>query len=151
MAITDKKNCFGEAVAITASAAFTDSINLGPLASGNAVRNIGPGEDLYLYIVVDTAVQSAGSSTVAFTLETDSTSAFSSVATVYTTGAIAKAALIAGYEVAKVKLPIATYEQHLRLYATVATADLTAGKFSAYLVRDVPAWTSYARVGTDAF
>jgi len=150
MTIADRKNCFGEAVAITASAALTDSIDLGPI-SPNTVRNIGVGDDLYLYIICTTTAQSAGASTVTFTLETDDNSSFSSVTTPYTTAAIPKASLTAGTEVVKVKLPITTYERYLRVNVAVATANLTAGAFSAYLVRDVPAWTGYARVGAPSF
>ena len=134
----DKLNTFGTDQAVTASARSTDIIDLGANP-----RDIGNGEPLELVILCTETVTSGGSSTVTFTLETDDNSGFSSAAVLASSGAIAKASLTAGTEVLRVKVPL-NVERYLSVNYTVATADLTAGKFTAFLAHDRQANKAYA-------
>jgi len=133
----DKLLTFGTDQAVTATAASTDIIDLG------AVRDIGNGEPLELVILVTETATSGGSSTVTIDLQTDDNSGFSSAATLASSGAIAKASITAGTELLRVKVPL-NVERYLRLYYTVATADLTAGKFTAFLALERQANKAYA-------
>lgn len=121
--IIDKYNLFSNAQEVTTSA-----------ASESVYDNNGgdPNTDLYLEIVVDETVTATGSATVTFALETDSDEAFGSATTLFTTAAIGKADLTVGTVPVKIKLPLGL-ERYVRIYYTVATGPLTAGKFSAYV------------------
>ena len=133
----DKLNTFGTDQAVTATAASTDIIDLG------VVRDIGNGEPLELVILCTESATASGSATVTFTFETDDNSGFSSAAVLAGTSAIGKAALTAGTEVLRVKLPLGV-ERYLRVNYTVATGPLTAGKFTAFLTEERQANTAYA-------
>lgn len=125
----DSSLVFAQLLAITATAAFTNIID--QQTAGDAY------EALWLVITCDvTAGSSAGTSTVDFQLQTSASSAFGSNTVLFDTSAIAQATLIGGTVVAQVRVPVGTLE-FLRVYATVASGSLTAGKFSAYLTKDV--------------
>ena len=128
----DKLNTFGTDQAVTTTAASTDIVDLG------AARDIGNGEPLELVILVTQSV-----TTVTFTLETDDNAAFSSPVVLANSGAIGKAALGAGTEVLRVKVPLDA-ERYLRTNYTVATGPLTAGTFTAFLAHDRQASRAYA-------
>lgn len=101
------------------------------------------GESLYLLILIEASVTSAGAATVKFTLASDAQAAIATdgSATVHwESAAIGKATLVDGYQVAAVQLPLGTYERYLGILATVGTAALTAGKVTAYLTDKVPSW-----------
>lgn len=125
-----------QAVTSTGDTASTNLIDFG------VKGDIGDGEEMNLVITVDEAVTSAGAATVDFKLTTDDNTAFSSETVLFSTGAIGKATLVAGYQVAKVRLPRGV-ERALRVVYTVATAALTAGKFTAALVKDVNTAKAY--------
>lgn len=130
--IMDGQLEFSNSQAVTASAASTNFINTEIVAG-----LIGPGMgELEVVVQVDTAVTASGGATVTFSLQTDDNSSFSSASTLLTTAAIGKATLVAGYEVAIWRVPVANVEQYLRVYYTVATGPLTGGAFSAYIVRE---------------
>jgi hypothetical protein len=133
----DKLNTFGTDQAVTTTAASTDIIDLG------AARDMGNGEPLELVILVSETVTAAGAATVTFTLETDDNAGFSSTLVLAGSGAIGKAALTAGTEVLRVKVPLDA-ERYLRTNYTVATGPLTAGKFTAFLAHDRQASRAYA-------
>lgn len=139
--LTDKFLYFGELQAVTATAASTDSLNL------SAFRNIGIGvQDIELFCFVGTAVTAAGAATVTISLETDDNAAFSSATTIFTTGAIGKATLVAGFNALDgVKIPSGA-EQYLQLRYTVATGPLTAGTFTAGLVYANQSYRAYPNV-----
>lgn len=109
----------------TGDTASTDYIDA--LQPGNALV-----KPLYLEIIVNTTVTSGGAGTVAFVLQTDDNSSFSSPTEIYSTAAIAKTTLVAGYKAVQIPLPVGM-ERYIRVVYRVATADLTAGKFDAYL------------------
>ena len=145
MTLLDKSLEFANGQAVTASADATNDIDLGPIAAGNAARDIGAGEDLYLNIYTTEAATAAGAATVNFVLKTDDNSAFSSATTLYDSGAIGKATLALGY-VIQVPIPRGC-EKFLRLSYVVATGPLTAGKFRAYITNSAQDSRTYA-VGT---
>lgn len=125
----DKLNTFGTDQAVTTTAASTDIVDLG------AARDMGNGEPLELVILVTQTVTAAGAATVTFTLETDDNAGFSSPVVLASSGTIGKAALAAGTEVLRVKLPLDA-ERYLRINYIVATGPLTAGTFTAFLAHD---------------
>lgn len=133
----DKLNTFGTDQAVTTTAASTDIVDLG------AARDMGNGEPLELVILVTQSVTAAGAATVTFTLETDDNAGFSSPVVLANSGAIGKAALGAGTEVLRVKVPLDA-ERYLRTNYTVATGPLTAGTFTAFLAHDRQASRAYA-------
>lgn len=121
----DRQNLFSNAQAVTTgSTASTDIIDLG------SVRDIGAGEELEVIVVIDTTFTSGGSGTLDFKLQTDSAVGFGTVTTLFSTGAIAVATLVAGYSVARWKIPRGV-SRYLRLQYVVATADMTAGTITA--------------------
>lgn len=133
----DKLNTFGTDQAVTTTAASTDIVDLG------AARDMGNGEPLELVILVTETVTAAGAATVTFALETDDNAGFSSTFVLASSSAIGKAALTAGTEVLRVKVPL-DVERYLRTNYTVATGPLTAGKFTAFLAHDRQASKAYA-------
>ena len=133
----DKLNTFGTDQVVTTTAASTDIVDLG------AARDMGNGEPLELVILVTQSVTAAGAATVTFTLETDDNAAFSSPVVLANSGAIGKAALGAGTEVLRVKVPLDA-ERYLRTNYTVATGPLTAGTVTAFLAHDRQASRAYA-------
>ena len=133
----DKLNTFGTDQAVTSTAASSDIVDLG------AARDMGNGEPLELVILVTQTVTAAGAATVTFTLETDDNAGFSSPVVLASSGAIGKAALTAGTEVLRIKVPLDA-ERYLRTNYTVATGPLTAGTFTAFLAHDRQASRAYA-------
>jgi len=114
---------------------------------GDAVRDVGTGYPLYVVIQVDTAVTSGGNATVDFEIVSDNAAAIAvdgSATNHASTGAIAKATLVAGYKTV-IALPQGNdYEQFLGVVANVGTAALTAGKVNVFLTQEPSAWRAYA-------
>lgn len=139
--ILDQQLTFSDAQAkatgVFDSAADFDSTNIVDLsAAGDRL------EDMYLVIRVDTAVQSAGSATVGFSLQTCAT-INGTYSTLLSTAAIAKTSLTANTEVLKARVPLGV-KRFLKVVYTVGTAALTAGKFDAFLTPAVD--TNFANV-----
>jgi len=138
--IMDKLLRFCEAAAVTSSAALTDVIDLG------VAQDINPGRDLEVFALVTESFTASGSATLQLSLQgsTDN-STFTDMAQ---TAAIGKASLVAGVEVMRISVPgpIAgqSNPRYLRLYATVATGPMTAGKITAGLVLDRQRNNAYA-------
>ena len=103
-------------------------VDLGAATPGNAID-----KELYLVIQVDAAfTRAAGALNVVFTAETYTSADFSSARTaIYTSASLAKATLVAGYQVCAIRLPPVTQ----RYLTVVATPDASAdtGTFSAFL------------------
>jgi hypothetical protein len=101
------------------------------------------GAPLYGYVNVNTTVTSGGSATVQFQVignATDATFASGNVV-LADSGAIAKATLVAGYQI-----PLAishaamgshentgSFLRYVTILVTIGTADLTAGKFNGWI------------------
>lgn len=134
--ITDKLNTFSTAQAVTATAASTDVIDLGPLTHGNTIRDIGAGEPVYLYVSVGAAATAAGAATVTISLQTDTAEGFGSAVNLFTSTAFSLATMAAGAQLVAVAVPRGV-KRYLRVNYTVATGPLTGGTFNAGLVKDV--------------
>lgn len=128
--IIDKENYFGKDKAFTSqgTAALGDDIDL--TKGGDAI------DQLWLVIQCSTTPTSSGSATVGFALITDDAANFSGAATLLNTGQIGFAGIVAGKWEYKTKIPMGV-KRFLRLNNTVGTADLTAGKFTAFLTSGV--------------
>ena len=133
---TDKQLEFSSEQAVTATAASTNNIDLG------AARDVGVSEGLHVFVNVDEAAVSAGASTLVVALEVDSDPAFGSAKVVATTAAIPKATLVAGHSF-YLPVPVGADERYMRLNYTVGTANLTAGKFTASIVKDIQSSKAY--------
>lgn len=138
----DKENMFSQAQAVTAAAGSTHTINQGVVGG----LNLGVGGDLYIVVVVTTALTDGGSNTsTVVALEGDSTTSFSPDAT-RDLFSFAQAAAAGTMKFARFQ-PDGGPEalQYLRLKYTPAGADLTGGAFSAFLTHDIQAAKNYAK------
>lgn len=133
----------GETVTATALSTNVYNCNPGSVAP-NTLRNLNPDGTMYLLILVTAAfVRAAGAMTVTFSLESDSVDTIDSSATVHwTSAAISKATLVAGY---KLLIPLpseATYEKYLAVrYTCSATGD--SGAVFATLTNQPERYTQY--------
>jgi hypothetical protein len=135
--IVDAQLLFSDEQAVTAAAGSTNTIDL------SAVRNIGVGENLYVVVVCTTAMTDTGSdSTLAVALEGDSTTTFTpdSTKTLFTFSALSAAGTT---KIAKLS-PDDINLRYARLKYTPGGGDLTTGSFTAFITKDVQAYTSYA-------
>lgn len=148
MAFIDKEAEFSSTQLVTATAISTNVIDLqaGGALFAPTLQNLGAGEPVFLNIIVSGVVTAAGAATVTFSLESDSTADLATSATVHwSSAAIGKATLVAGYNVIKLALPDAkTYERYLGVRYTVATGPLT-------LVSSFSAWLSRGRQNKDVY
>jgi hypothetical protein len=149
--ITDAQNLFSDSQAITAAAASTNVIDTGPLAIGNTGRNLGYGQDLFIFVFCEVGMSDAGNdSTLTITLQTDDNSGFSSPTTVATLGTLP--ALTPAGTKFFFPMPIASdavpYERYIRLLYTPNNGNLSTGTFSAGIVMNVDAYVSTAAGAT---
>ena len=132
--ILDSQNMFSDAQAITATAASTNSIDLGATgtvigASAALVRDIGKGKPLPLLVQVVEAFNNLTSLQVE--IQVDDNSSFSSPRTV-DTQTIALAGLTLGAKFDGMRfVPPGTNERYVRLNYTVVGTAPTAGKITA--------------------
>jgi hypothetical protein len=127
--ITDQNLYMSDAQAVTATAVSTKSLDF-----ATATRNIGGGEPIELIVVVKTQLLASGgaaSLTVALQDSADNTT----FATVVTGPAVAKASLVAGFELLRIRLP-AGLQRYIQIAYTATTNDFTAGTVDAFLVLD---------------
>ncbi|ECO5283710.1 hypothetical protein QL374_004904 [Salmonella enterica] len=136
--ILDKLLMFSEAQAVTASAASTDVIDLGPI--DDTRRDIGIGYPLEFWVMVNTTATADGAATVNVQLQTSHDN--STWTTIYDSGALALAKLTAGNRVASAKVPSGVL-RYLRVNYSVVTGPLTAGAFTSGINLDVDANTPY--------
>lgn len=133
----DAQLLFSDAQAITASAASTNLVDL------RAARRIAVGRPLFFVAQVTTAFTDAGSdSTVAVTIESDTTSAFSSATTIQTIGTFGALSAVGSRFIVALQDPT-TAEQYIRAYYTVANGNLTTGKITAFLTDNPSQWAAY--------
>ena len=136
--IIDKLLMFSESQAVTATAASTDVIDLGPIKGTK--RDIGVGEPLEFWTNVNTTAAAAGAATVNVQLQTSPDNA--TWTTIYDSGALALASLVAGKRVLSTKVPQGVLK-YLRVNYVVGTGPLTAGAFTSGINLDVDANYSY--------
>lgn len=131
--ILDKFNEFSDAQAVTVTALSTNVIDLG---TAKTIEN----KPFYLVIkCVESATVAATatvSATVTFTFETDDSEAIDSSTTLWSSAAIADAALTAGTEVIRLPINGMSLQQYLGVRYTVANGPLLTGKFDAFLTFD---------------
>lgn len=127
MAILDAGLLLSDAQAVTASAASTNVIDFTAVAP-----NLGRGgEQIYLQVVCNTTADSSGdAATVDIALQDSADN--SSFANVVRSVQYAQASVTAGTILFTVALP-PTLRRYARVYYTIGTENLTAGKFDAYL------------------
>lgn len=114
--------------AVTASAASTDVIDFGQVNP-----DLGMADLCKMVITTDEAATAAGAATVTFSVQDSADNA--TFADVAVTAAIGKATLVAGYQHV---IPMPTkLRRYCRVYYTVGTGPLTAGKFSAQVVTGI--------------
>ncbi|HHK8874970.1 TPA: Bbp16 family capsid cement protein [Escherichia coli] len=130
--ILDKLLMFSEAQAVTASAASTDVIDLGPI--DGARRDIGVGYPLEFWATVNTTATAAGAATVNIQLQTSPDN--STWTTLTSSGDLALSALTSGKRVMSQKVPQGV-QRYLRINYVVGTGPLTAGAFTAGINLDV--------------
>jgi hypothetical protein len=69
----------GQAITSAATTASTDFIDLGPLGFGNLIRDLGPGQDIFLVVLLTTgSVTTVASPTVTVNVQVDDNTGFSS-------------------------------------------------------------------------
>lgn len=133
--IIDKSLKVSAEQAVTASAASTDVIDF-----GQANPNLGLADQpSMMAITVDEAAAASGAATVTFSIQDSADN--SSFADVAVTAAIGKASLPLGGQVLIPMPP--KLRRYCRVYYTIGTGPLTAGKFSAQVVTGVQANTHY--------
>lgn len=136
--ILDTQNLFSDSQAVTVTADSSNVIDLGV-----AGRDITPGGEIDLIVDVVQAFTAAGAATLQIQLLTSDTSDFSANnVTLFDTGAIAKATLVAGYQPKIGKLNGPT-KRYLKLVFTVATGPFTAGKVTSGLLMGLQQWKAY--------
>jgi hypothetical protein len=132
--ILDDQNMFSDSQVLTVTANSTNVIDQNPLGgipTANLVRDIGTGNDVYLYAVCRTTF--AGGTSLAVSLVSDDNSALSSPTIHFTSAAIALAALVAGFEF-KVEAPPGLYERFIGVVYTIVGTMSGGSAISAYLV-----------------
>lgn len=129
--IFDKQSLLSDAQAITADAASTNVMNLGPVATGT-VRNIGKGKKIPLSIQVVEAFNNLTSLEVK--VQVDDNEAFGSPKQIGTTGALVLADLAVGKKLNIDSVPRDADERFFRLYYDVTGTAPTTGKITAGIV-----------------
>ena len=133
--IFDKTNLFSDAQAITATAASTNTIDLGPIATG-ITRDIGKGEPISLLVQVTTVFDSvADDETLTIALEQDSSETFTPDKST-TLGVITNAQLkTSGFQLPVQFIPDGIAYRYMRLkYTVTGTGNFTAGAITAGIV-----------------
>jgi len=126
MAILDAELEFSDAQAVTAAAASTNVVDL---TAVNA--NVGKGNQLYLQVKCGVTATSGGSATLRIQLQ-DCDTVGGTYAIVAESVSWAVADITAGTVLFTIALP-PTLRQFVRVYYAVATANLTAGNFDAFI------------------
>lgn len=136
--ILDKLLMFSEKQAVTASAASTDVIDLGPIDGTR--RDIGVGYPLEFWATVDTTATAAGAATLNVQLQTSPDN--STWTTLYDSGQLALSALTIGKRLFSTKVPQGV-QRYLRVNYSVGTGPLTAGAFTSGINLDVDGNNQY--------
>jgi hypothetical protein len=126
--IIDKALQMSNEQAVTTTAASTDVIDF-----GQTNPNVGKDDISKLVLNVSETVTADGAATVTFAIQDSADN--STFASVVTTAAYGKAALAAGTQIV-IPMPH-KLRRYCRVYYTVATGPLTAGKFTASITTGV--------------
>jgi hypothetical protein len=144
--LVDKQLEFSDSQAVTTTAISTNVIDTLPMTGNpNLTQNLGGFQGAFLVVQVD--VTFTGATSMAISLESDSTANLATSPTVhFNSGAILEASLIAGSNggnLIVIPLPAGAYERFLGLRYTVVGTH-TAGSISAFITRDIQNWRPYA-------
>lgn len=127
--------------AVTATAVSTNSVDTNPCGiGGNQPNDLGRGEALEIAISTLVAATAAGAATVNFELiQADDAALTTNVETLVQTGPIPKASLVIGALVPLHLDRAAPYtpRRYIGVRYTVSTGPLTAGTFTAAIVKNV--------------
>lgn len=136
--IIDNELLFSKSQAITATADSTNVIDLG------AVRDIGVGEDLYVFAILkETLNDSSGTdATLSVGLNTDDNAALSSDTALQTLFSFAHGNAAGTIKYARINP--ASFERYIGLVYTVASGPFDAGKITAGITKDIQKYTAYA-------
>ena len=130
--ILDHQLIMSKAQAITGSTAAQDSTNTVDLGKPKALDG-----DLFFFVRVDTTCTTAsGDATLTVALKTSDDG--STWTDLFTTGAVAKANLLAGAVLARPNLKGLPLKRYVKAVYTVGTTALNAGKVDALLTSDLP-------------
>lgn len=127
--IFDRQTLFSDAQAVTATAVSTNTIDLGPIATGRK-RRVGLGEKIPVVIQVVEAFAGATSLTVSVQESDTESSGFADIAT---SVAVPVASLKPGYRFEIDVMPRNQSKRYIRLNYTVEGAA-TAGRVTAGVV-----------------
>lgn len=145
--LRDHKLVFSDSQQLSSAAVTnvtsTNVLDMGPLASGNTVRNLGV-SDLYLVGRIEATPTSTGSATLSVKLVGDNNSGMTSTALiVQAISLVPVASITAGYRFA-IPLPRVNMERYLQVEYNVATAPFSAGGAVTCFLTDRPDdWTAY--------
>ena len=123
--IMDEKLVFSDAQGITATAASTNIIDCGV-----ANANLGEGSPLIIRLMVDETFTAAGAATLDISLQHGASDP--PTTNILLIAQFAKEALVKGAYIPEIKVPD-EHLQFLRLYYTVGTGPMTAGKITAFI------------------
>jgi hypothetical protein len=135
--LRDAQWSLAEAQVVTTAAATATTNYYDTLSPAPA--DLGIGSVLWIVCRVNTTVTSSAASNGTFALQTDDNTSFSTPTTLFTTAAIAKATLVAGYYPFRIRLPIGC-ERYIRGLITPDTNDWTAGKIDMFLTLNIDAY-----------
>lgn len=135
--ILDSQEIFSAQQTPTSSSSDTPSVNV--LDVGAAVDQ-GVGEPIYLTVKCNTTATSGGSATIAAVLQTSADNITFNDVVIGRAWPVAS--VVAGFDLLKQVLPTGL-KRYIRVVYRIATADLTAGRFDAYLSTDIQANTPY--------
>lgn len=127
--LIDANLVMSDAQAVTVTAASTSYVD--QAAQSDAIT---PGS--WVEFLIDTAF-TGNSATIAFTLETDSDSAFGTAVLLFSSGAITDTTLVAGYRPARFHIPLGAKRYIRAKYVVTGTA--VAGKIDCRIVDAVDA------------
>jgi hypothetical protein len=135
----DAQLVFASSQAVTAAAPSTNVIDLG------SNREPGVSDGLQVYLGVNQTATAAGAATVQFQLQGATDSGFTTPIILAQTDAVPVASLSAGYvNYIPVPLTIGVNYRYLRVNFNVGTGPLTAGSFTAEMVKGAQANRAYA-------
>jgi len=135
--ITDAFLRLSDGQALTTTAVSTNTVDLG------VARDMGAGEDIYVYFTVPVAL--AGGTSVTFQVITSAAANLGTPTVVGSTAAVATASLVAGYKTAVRINPsvFATGQRYLGAQYTIS-GTYTSGTVTADVVHDIADFKTYA-------
>lgn len=138
----DAQNLFSDAQVVTTGSdsgvVSTNKIDL------RTARDISKGQDLYVVVIIDTAMASNGSNdTLKVEVVTDDNADLSSATVVQLVGTFPAVSAAGTRLVAKLNKDESSYERYIGLLYTAAAEALSAGAFTAFLTTDAESFTAY--------